>query len=145
MAPSTNKLLTANGQLLDAATTISKGAGDLANGIVTLNDGVSKLSDGSNALKDGTNKLSTGSNELVDGIKTFNNEGIMKIYNMVNGDVKNTFKRLEKLDALSNSYNKFGSEISRDEIKFINIIDSVKINAKEETHEEIVISSEKED
>ena len=69
----------------------------------------------------------------------------MKIYNMVNGDVKNTFKRLEKLDALSNSYNKFGSEISRDEIKFINIIDSVKINAKEETHEEIVISSEKED
>lgn len=147
---SASTLVSANNQLLDAATTISKGAVDLANGTITLNDGVEKLANGSNTLKDGTstlvsgtNQLSDGSNELVDGIKKFNQDGIMKIYNMVNVDVRNTAKRIEKLEDLSNSYNKFGSEISRDEIKFINIFDSIKTSSKEETKEEIIINNEK--
>lgn len=146
---SSNQLLSANNQLLDAATTISKGAVDLENGTVTLNDGVVKLANGSNTLKDGTNTLVSGSNqlsdgsgELVDGIKQFNNDGIMKIYNMVNNDVRNTAKRIEKLETLSNKYNKFGSEISRDEIKFISILDSINISSKEEAKEEIIIYSE---
>lgn len=147
---SSNQLLSANNQLLDAATTISNGVVDLENGTITLNDGAVKLANGSNTLKDGTNtlvsgtnQLSDGSGELVDGIKQFNNDGIMKIYNMVNGDVKNTAKRIEKIETLSNSYNKFGSEVSRDEIKFISILDSIKINSKEETKEEIIINNEK--
>lgn len=113
-----------------------------------MNDGVIKLANGSNTLKDGTdtlvsgtNQLSDGSNELVDGIKKFNNDGIMKIYNMVNGDVRNTAKRIEKLETLSNNYNKFGSEATRDEIKFINIFDSIKTSSKDETKEEVIINN----
>lgn len=147
---SANQLTSANNQLLDAATTISKGATDLANGTITLNEGVVKLADGSNTLKDGTNtlvsgtnQLKDGSNNLVDGIKQFNNDGIMKIYNMVNGDLKNTAKRIEKMETLSNNYNKFGSEVTRDDIKFINILDSIKISSKEESKEEIIMNSEK--
>lgn len=147
---SSNQLLSANNQLVDAATTISNGAIDLENGTITLTDGVAKLANGSITLKYGTStlvsgskQLSDGSGELLDGIKQFNNDGIMKIYNMVNNDVRNTAKRIEKLETLSNNYNKFGSEISRDEIKFICILDSIKISSKEKTKEEIIIDNEK--
>ena len=66
----------------------------------------------------------------------------MKIYNMVNGDVKNIANRIEKVELLSNNYNKFGSDVSRNEIKFISILDSIKISSKEETKEELIINSE---
>ena len=43
---------------------------------------------------------------------------------------------------ITNNYNKFGSEISRDDIKFISILDSIKISSKEQTKEEIITNNE---
>lgn len=147
-----NALLDANDKLVGVAGTIASGANELANGVVSLDQGANKLSDGTNSLRNGTSELANGtntlldgSNELVDGIKKFNNDGIKKINNYVNGDLKNTVKRIEKLEGLSADFNKFGSEEEREAIKFINILDSIKTSAKEEKKEEVILNSNEED
>ena len=124
---STNQLASANNQLTDAAFTISNGASDLANGTLELDNGVVKLS--------------KGSGELVNGIKQFNNDGISKISNEINGNVKNVIKRIEKLEDLSSQYNTFVSDESRDSIKFISIINNIKNSGKEQKNEDVIINN----
>ena len=117
---STNKLISANNQLTSAAGTISKGASDLA---------------------DGSTALLSGTNELVNGVKKFNEDGIRKISNEVNGNVKNVIRRVEKLEDLSNEYNKFASTEEREAVKFISIINSIKNSSKDETEEDVIINN----
>lgn len=142
-------LLDANNQLTQAAGVISNGANTLANGIAELDSNVVKLVDGSNELKNGTSTLNDGSATLLDGVTTlsdgvskFNNDGIKKLSNEVNGKVKNTIKRAEKLENLANEYNKFGSDEKRDGIKFISMINSIKNSAKENKEEEVILNSD---
>lgn len=142
---STTQLSSANDQLVEAAGTIAKGASDLASGSSELNSGIQKLAEGSGSLRNGTATLSDGTitlldgtNKLVDGITQFNNDGIKKISNEVNGTLKNSIERIKKLEDLSLEYNKFGTDEERDGIKFITMLDSIKISAKEENNEEIL-------
>lgn len=140
------QLSQANNKLNEAASTISKGANDLADGTVSLDAGVTKLVDGStaltngantllngtNSLASGTNTLLGGGNTLVDGIQKFNQEGIKKITDLVNVDVRNAEIKMRKMEDLSNEYQRFASDVSRDDIKFISIFDSIKLDKKDD-------------
>ena len=118
--------------------------GTLGNGIDMLTDGLSQLNDGSNTLANGTSTLSEGATTLAEGISKFNNEGIDKICNYINGDVKNITTRLEKLEELANEYNNFTMINNGDKgtVKFIMIMDSIK--KKEDTKQEAIMENKKE-
>lgn len=72
--------------------------------------------------------LKNGTQSLAEGATKFDTEGIQKVCNLINGDVKNISKRVEKLNDLSNEYNNFGmiSEGNSGEVKFVMIVDSLK-------------------
>lgn len=72
--------------------------------------------------------LKNGTQSLAEGATKFDTEGIQKVCNLINGDVKTISKRVEKLNELSNEYNNFGmiSEGNSWEVKFVMIVDSLK-------------------
>lgn len=127
------------GKLVEGSTTLANGTASLAEGSQTLANGTQTLVNGTNELANGTNSLSIGAdtlldggNKLVEGVKKFNNEGIQKICDMVNVDVRKTENKLRTMENLSNEYQRFASDMSRDDIKFISILDSIKPSKKEE-------------
>lgn len=100
----------------------------LGNGLNQLTSGLSELNNGATTLADGTNQVNDGATTLAEGIKTFNEEGIKKICNYINGDVKDLTTRVQKLTDLSKEYNNF-TMLDGDndgEVKFIMIADAVK-------------------
>ena len=110
----------------------------LGDGLNQLTSGLSQLNDGATTLADGTNQVNDGATTLAEGIKTFNEEGIKKICNYINGDVKDLTTRAQKLTDLSKDYNKFtmvdGNNES--EVKFVMIIDAVKKQEESEQNKE---------
>ena len=104
----------------------------LNEGLTPLTSGLKELDKGASQLKDGTKELNDGATKLSDGIVKFDNEGIKKISNFVNGDLKNLVTRGKKLDQLANDYDKFNSDEKREDISFISIVDSIKQEEKNE-------------
>lgn len=130
-----------------------KALGQVASQMKTLGEGLNQLTNGLGSLKDGTTSLQTGANELEEGantlaqgIKTFNEEGIQKICNYMNGDMKDIRERIEKLKELSKEYNHFTMLNGENEgnVKFIMIMDAIKKQENEEnTKEEAVLQTQK--
>ncbi len=116
----------------------------LGNGLNQLTSGLSELNSGAATLADGTNQVNDGATTLAEGIKTFNEEGIKKICNYINGDVKDLTTRAQKLTDLSKDYNSF-TMLDGDndgEVKFIMIADAVKKQeGSEQDKEEAVLST----
>ena len=110
---------------------INSKLGEVDNQVKTLKDAL-------NQLTDGTNQLANGANELQNGMSKFDEEGIQKIYNIVNNNVKDLQVRIEKLRELSNEYNSFTNidENTKGNVRFIMMIDSLK---KEENKKEQAI------
>lgn len=158
-------LNTAVGQLPEAINQITAGSSSLAEGTKTLQTGASNLNNGSKALKngissldtntrklakannqltEGTTTISDGAATLAEGITKFNREGIDKICDYINGDLKDITNRLEKLQELSQEYNNFTMLNNGDKgnVKFIMIMDSIK--KEEESKQEIIINDNKE-
>lgn len=102
------------------------------------------LKDALSQLTNGTYELSKGAEELTNGMSKFDKEGIEKIYELVNGDVKDLQTRLEKLQDLSEEYNTFTmlDENAEGSVKFIMMVDSLK---KEDKKEQVILPSEKEE
>ena len=126
-------------QLQGGAEQLYAGTTSLANGANDLSTGMNSLANGTVSLSDGTSKLKDGSNQLAEGIHEYNEKGITKITNFLNGDLKGLINRFKKLEDLSNEYNKFNCDEVRESIKFITIVDSVKTSQKEEDKENFVI------
>lgn len=79
--------------LKDASNQLHNGAAQLQDGLYTLQGNVP-------ALKGGITQLKNGSKQLADGLVQLNEEGISKIVNAYNGDVKTLADRLKAtLDA----------------------------------------------
>ncbi len=116
----------------------------LGNGLNQLTSGLSELNNGATTLANGTNQVNDGATTLAEGIKTFNEEGIKKICNYINGDVKDLTTRVKKLTDLSKDYNNF-TMLDGDndgEVKFIMIADAVKKQEdSEQNKEEAVLST----
>lgn len=131
---------TAQNQVITQMNTLGEGLNQLTNGLGSLNKGT-------NALQNGANELNQGANTLAQGIRSFNEEGIKKICNFINGDIKETSERVEKLTELSKEYNHF-TMLNGDNsgnVKFIMIIEAIKKQEnKEETKEPVILPTEKE-
>ena len=116
----------------------------LGNGLNQLTSGLSELNNGATTLANGTNQVNDGAATLAEGIKTFNEEGIKKICNYINGDVKDLTTRAQKLTDLSKDYNNFTMLDGENdgEVKFIMIADAVKKQeGSEQNKEEAVLST----
>lgn len=116
----------------------------LGNGLNQLTSGLSELNNGATTLANGTNQVNDGATTLAEGIKTFNEEGIKKICNYINGDVKDLTTRVQKLTDLSKDYNNFTMLDGENdgEVKFIMIAEAVKKQEdSEQNKEEAVLSN----
>ena len=100
---------------------------DINKKVTVLDDTINTLSVSLNKLNDGSKQISTGMNALSDGLEKYNKEGINKISDLVNGDVKTLQKRLDALIKLSDE-NKTIDNIpsgSKSNSKIIFMIDSI--------------------
>ncbi len=146
-----NKITAGSSTLAEGTKTLQSGASNLNNGSKALKNGISsldtntqKLAEANNQLTEGTTTISDGVTTLTEGITKFNREGIDKICNYINGDLKDITSRLEKLQELSQEYNNFTMLNNGDKgnVKFIMIMDSIK--KEEESKQEIIINDNKE-
>lgn len=109
------------GQLKAGSAELNAGANDLYNGILTLKNGTPALTKGVTDLRDGAMSLS-------DGLKQFNEEGIQKLVDAVDGDLGGLVTRIRATADVSKNYNSF-SGISDDmsgQVKFIYRTDSIE-------------------
>ena len=100
---------------------------DINQKVTVLDDTVNTLSESVKKLNNGSNEISTGMEALSNGLDKYNKEGINKITNLVNGDVKTVQKRLAALMELSNKNKTIDSIPSNasNSSKMIFMIDSV--------------------
>lgn len=120
----------------------------LGEGLTQLTNGLGSLKNGSSSLQNGVNELDKGANTLAQGVKTFNEEGIKKICNYINGDMKDMSERVEKLKELSKAYHNFTMLNGENEgnVKFIMIMDTIKKQeSNDETKEEAVLPAQKDE
>lgn len=126
-------------QVTTQMNTLSKGLEQLSNGLGSLNDGT-------NSLQNGAIELNEGANNLAKGIKTFNEEGIKKICNYMNGNIQDVSKRVDKLVELSKDYTSFTmlNGNNNGSVKFIMIMDAIKKQQNtEDTKEEVILPTKK--
>lgn len=130
-------------QVAQGTESVVDGTKKLSDGSKVLSEGAKQLSQGTLSLSDGTAKLENGSIELSNGMHKFNQEGISKISNFVNGDLSGLVSRAKKLEELANDYVSFLGNEKQDRIKFISIIDSVKTSQKDSDNQEIINEDKK--
>ena len=125
-------------QVVSQMSTLGSALNELTNGLETIDNGVS-------ALAVGTNKLDNGALQLASGVKTFNDQGISKINNLVNGDLRNFASRLEKINELANEYNNYAGiqDGTEGEVRFIMIVDGISQDKNKK--EEAIITTETND
>ena len=119
----------------DGASVLASGASDLKDGTAqlkagaaTLYDGILQLKNGAPALVEGVSQLKDGAMQLSDGLKKFNEEGVQKIIELVDGDMKGIVTRLKATIDVSKNYRNF-SGISDDmdgQVKFIYRTEEIK-------------------
>lgn len=108
------------GQLKAGSAELNVGMNELYNGILTLKNGAPALTQGVTDLRDGAMSLS-------DGLKQFNEEGVQKLIDAVDGDIGNLVTRIKATADVSKNYNSY-SGISDDmsgQVKFIYRTDSL--------------------
>lgn len=141
LAKGTKSLYEGTIQISKGAKSLFAGSSQLKEGINTLDTNGAKLGDSSNQLTGGAETISEGASTLADGITKFNKEGIEKICNYINGDLRNITNRIEKLQELSKEYNNFTmlNNESQGNVKFILIMDSIK--KSEESKQEVIVDN----
>ena len=142
LAQGTQGLYEGTIKISEGTATLNSGSNQLKQGLNTLDAGGTELGTASNQLTEGANTLSEGSTTLAEGITKFNEEGIDKICDYINGDLKDISARLEKLQELSEDYNNFTmlNDGNKGNVKFIMIMDSIK---KEEDSKQDIILDDK--
>ena len=114
--------------LASGASVLKYGTAQFKDGAAKLYDGILQLKNGTPALVDGVSKLKDGSMQLSDGLKKFDKEGVQKIVDLVDGDMKGFVTRLKATVDVSKNYRNF-SGISDDmsgQVKFIYRTDEIK-------------------
>lgn len=144
LAKGTKSLYEGTIQISKGAKSLFAGSSQLKEGINTLDTNGAKLEDASNQLTGGAETISEGASTLADGITKFNKEGIEKICNYINGDLRDITNRIEKLQELSKEYNNFTmlNNENQGNVKFILIMDSIK--KSEENKQEVIVDKSKE-
>jgi putative membrane protein len=121
-------------QLYAGSKTLAEGTGDLKDGASDLYDGVGELKDGVDTLVDGVQQLKDGALQLADGLTQFNEEGVQKLIDAVDGDVEGLILRFKATVDVSKNYRNF-SGISDDmdgQVTFIYRTDEIEAAEAEE-------------
>lgn len=95
------------GKLRDGAKELKDGTSELKDGTSELKDGTSELKDGGQELRDGVEELRNGSKELKDGTVEFNDEGIQKLTDKFNGELRELSDRFEGVKSAARAYQSF--------------------------------------
>ncbi len=119
----------------NGAAALSSGAADLKSGSeqlkagsASLNDGILQLQNGLPAMTDGVTQLKDGAMQLSDGLREFNEEGIRKIVDWIDGDLEELLARARAaIDASKNYQNFSGIGDMEGKVKFIYRTDEIKI------------------
>ena len=98
--------------LSSGAATLKSGTEQLKSGAATLYDGVLTLKDSMPSLVEGVTELRDGSMELSDGLKEFNEKGIQKIVELIDGDLEGIVDRIQATIDVSKSYHSFSDSAS---------------------------------
>lgn len=115
-------------QLTEGIDKLYNGSQTLTSKNEELNSGTAKLADGNEQLTEGIRKLAEGSEDLAEGIIEFDEEGIEKLVNSYNGDVKAFVDRLQTVMDAGSAYESFGgkSENTAGSVKFIIKTEEIK-------------------
>lgn len=97
-------------QLSAGAEQLAAGAESLNEGAAALKDGMDTLASGSAALIDGVSRLKKGAMELRDGLTTFNEEGISKLTEALDGNYEELLARMQAMTQVSRSYHSYTDE-----------------------------------
>lgn len=118
------------GELKVGADSLKEGSGKLYDGATELYNGILTLKNGSPALVDGITQLRDGAMELSDGLKEFNEKGVQKLVEAVDGDLDNLSARIRATIDVSKSYKSFsGTSSDMDgQVKFIYRTESIETN-----------------
>ena len=114
--------------LKTGADSLKDGTGKLADGAGKLDKGLKELKNNIPALKDGVTKLHDGAVQMSDGIKEFNERGISKITEAVEGELEGVIERIRVMGEISRAYNNFSgiSDGMSGQVKFIYRTDEIK-------------------
>ena len=116
------------GRLNAGAGQLKSGTSELSSGMNELYEGILTLKDGAPALIDGITQLRDGAMQLSDGLKEFDEKGIQKLVDAVDGDMESLFTRLRATADVSKDYNSFSglSDDMAGQVKFIYRTEAVK-------------------
>ena len=115
------------GTLKAGTDDLKAGTSELAAGASQLYDGILTLKNGTPALVDGITQLRDGAMQLSDGLKEFNEQGIQKLVDAVDGDLDGLLTRFRATRDVSLRYKNFAgaSEDMDSQVKFIYRTDSI--------------------
>lgn len=116
------------GELKNGAERLKAGSGQLCGGISELYDGILTMQDKSPALIEGITQLRDGAMQLSDGLTEFNEKGIQKLVEAVDGDLDGLVERIRATENVSRNYKTFaGTNSDVDgQVKFIYRTQSVE-------------------
>ncbi|MBO4746982.1 MAG: hypothetical protein J5607_02825 [Clostridiales bacterium] len=120
------------GELKKGASDLKKGTAQLSDGAKQLCDGILTMKEGMPALIDGVTQLRDGSMQLSDGLKEFDEKGIEKLVELVDGDLAGILTRLRATMEVSKNYINF-SGIADDmdgTVKFIYKTEEIEAEEK---------------
>lgn len=122
-----SQLSTGAGQISTGVNKLYTGAGSLYTGVGSLSSGLGTLYDGTLSLSDGAVKLSDGADDLHDGIVKFNKEGIEKLINSYNGDIKPLANQLRAAIDAGENYQSFSgiADGKKGAVKFLYRMDAI--------------------
>lgn len=114
--------------LTDGINQLTNGAAALVANNGALTEGASKLSGAAEQIGDGVSKLAQGSDKLMDGMVKFDKEGIQKLMDAYDGDVKTMLNKLEAVINAGKEYQTFtkAAKGTKGSVKFIFRTEAVK-------------------
>lgn len=121
--------VTSGAYTLKAGTdSLKAGSGQLYDGMSQLCDGILTLQNSTPALVEGVSQLKDGAMQLSDGLAEFNEEGVQRLVEAVDGDLDELIERIRATGNVSKDYRSF-SGIDNDmegQVKFIYRTESIK-------------------
>lgn len=113
---------------------LTSGAATLVSNNGALVEGAGKLSTATGQIEDGVDKLAEGSDKLMDGMIQFDEEGIQKLLDAYNGDVKELLSRLEAVVEAGKEYQTFTkvADGTKGSVKFVLRTEGIKSEEGEE-------------
>lgn len=116
------------GQLSVGVSSLRDGADALAGGAKQLNEGVQALRQNVPALVDGVTQLHDGAGELAGGLAEFNEKGVQRIVDALDGDLELLADRLEATVNAAKNYRTFsGGEEAGGQVKFIYRTEAIQL------------------